>query len=497
MKMMCNSNTIILIFLFILTMPCFVSADEIREPAVSGAFYSDSKDELTKTVDDFLESAKQVEVKGKPLAIVVPHAGYIYSGRVAAEAFRQLKGKAIETFVVVGPCHGRTWEMVAGRRVMIYPYSFDGISVYSEGAYRTPLGLIKIDEKLATEITNMHEMIGYYPKAHRQEHAIEVELPFIQRIAPNAKIIPIIVGAQSSKSIQVLIDVFTSIMNRENTILIMSVDLSHFYTYDKAVKLDKAGLEAVEKLDAADFAKKVNSGKTDWDNPAGIIALLVAANRMGAEAKLLKYANSGDVTGDKSSVVGYSAVIITQPIAEKVNLDKSSREELLHIARSSIEKYLKSRKFPSMKPKDKELLKKCGAFVTLNKDGNLRGCIGYTQATMPLYETVSKAAISAATHDTRFKPVSEEELKEIQISISVLSPLKKIDDIKEIKVGTHGLVIRNRGGAGLLLPQVATEEGWDRLTFLQHTCLKAGLPTDAWREGADILVFTADVFGEK
>jgi len=479
--MYCNA-TITLIFLFIFTMLCVTQAGEIREPAVSGAFYSDSKDELTNIADGFLESAKQVEIKGKVLAVIVPHAGYKYSGRVAAEAFRQLKGRSIKTFVVVGPSHR---------------YSFDAISVYPEGAYRTPLGLIKIDEKLAGEITNMNEMIGYYPEAHRQEHAVEVELPFIQRIAPGAKIVPIIVGGQSSKCIQVLIDLFTSIMSRDNTILVMSVDLSHYHHYDKAVKLDKAGLEAVEKLDAADFAKNINSGKTEWDNPAGVIAMLVAARRMGAEAKLLKYANSGDVTGDISAVVGYSAVIITQSIAEKVNLDKSSREELLRMARASIEKYLESRKYPPVTSENKELLKKCGAFVTLKKDVNLRGCIGYTQAIMPLCETVSKAAIAAATQDTRFNPVSEEELKEIKISISVLSPLRKIKDVKEIKVGTHGLVIRKWGRSGLLLPQVATEEGWDRPTFLQHTCLKAGLPTDAWKEGADILTFTADVFEEE
>lgn len=474
--------TITLIFLFIFVMLRVAPADEIRAPAVSGAFYPDSKDELTKTVDDFLAQAKPVKIEGKPLAIIVPHAGYIYSGHVAAEAFQQLKGRKIETFVVVGPSHH---------------YGFDAISVYPGGAYKTPLGLIRINEKLAADITNMDKMIGYYPRAHAPEHAIEVELPFIQRIAPEAKIVPIIVVGQSSKSVPVLIDVFTSIMHREDAILVMSVDLSHFHTYDKAVKLDKSGLASVEQLDAADFARKSNTGRTEWDNPAGIIALLVAANRMGAEAKLLKYANSGDVTGDKSRVVGYGAVIITQPIAEKVNLNKSSRGELLRMARSSIEKYLESRKYPTIKSPNKELLKKCGAFVTLNKDGNLRGCIGYTQAVMPLCETVSKAAISAATHDTRFNPVSAEELKEIKISISVLSPLKRIKDNKEIKVGTHGLVIRKQGRSGLLLPQVATEEGWDRLTFLQHTCLKAGLPTDAWREGADILVFTADVFGEE
>jgi len=158
---------------------------------------------------------------------------------------------------------------------------------------------------------------------------------------------------------------------------------------------------------------------------------------------------------------------------------------------------LESGKVPEIKPKDAELLKKSGAFVTLEKSGKLRGCVGYTQPIMPLYEIISRAAIAAATQDNRFLPVSKEELKSIDISVSVLSPLQRIENIKDIKVGKHGLVIRKHGRSGLLLPQVATEQGWDKMTFLENTCLKAGLPTDAWKKDADIYVFTADVFSEK
>jgi len=279
-------------------------------------------------------------------------------------------------------------------------------------------------------------------------------------------------------------------------VLVMSADLSHYHPYSQAVKLDTAGLTAVEKLNAKEFAEKVNSDETEVDNPAGIMAMLMATSSLGGHASLLKYANSGDVTGDKSAVVGYGAVMVTLPPKEEINLNDASRKELLKIARLSIEEYLNSGNIPKSKPKNAELLKNCGAFVTLEKAGNLCGCIGYTQAIMPLYETVTRVAISAATQDPRFKPVSKEELKQLEITISVLSPLRQIKDVNEIEVGKHGLVIRKGGYSGLLLPQVATEEGWDRMTFIQHTCRKAGLPIDAWKENADIYVFTADVFSE-
>jgi AmmeMemoRadiSam system protein B/AmmeMemoRadiSam system protein A len=494
----------------------------IREPVVSGTFYPGPADELRKVVDGFLGAAKLKEVNERILAVIVPHAGYTYSGQVAAEAFAQLKGKPIDrkpkasvseanqqppcppfplnkggqgvvlrgtkalvnevnTFVIVGPSHY---------------IAFDGISVYPEGYFKTPLGLVEIDSKLANEIIKMDEMIRYYSPAHAREHAIEVELPFIQRINEKAKIVPIVVGSQSSKAIQVLEGIFTHVLSREDTVLVMSVDLSHYHPYEQAVKLDKAGLAAVEKLDVEGFLKKVNSDETEVDNPAGIMAMLITTRSLGGHASLLKYANSGDVTGDKSAVVGYGAVMVTLPPKEEIKLDDASRKELLKIARLSIEGYLSSGNIPESKPKNAELLKNSGAFVTLEKNGNLRGCIGYTQAIMPLYETVTRAAIAAATQDTRFNPVSKEEIKQLEITISVLSPLRQIKDVNEIEVGKHGLVIRKGGYSGLLLPQVATEEGWDRMTFLQQTCRKAGLPIDAWKENADIYVFTADVFSE-
>lgn len=178
-----------------------------------------------------------------------------------------------------------------------------------------------------------------------------------------------------------------------------------------------------------------------------------------------------------------------------LGLTEDERKILHHIAKTAIECRLKGKPIPEFKIDSTTLKENRGAFVTLNKRGQLRGCIGYIEGRGPLYKTVEEMAQAAAFQDPRFPPVTEKELSELAIEISVLTPLKKIADVKEIEVGKHGLYIKKGWHSGLLLPQVATEYGWDRQTFLEHTCRKAGLPPDAWKEkGAEIYIFSADVF---
>jgi len=178
-------------------------------------------------------------------------------------------------------------------------------------------------------------------------------------------------------------------------------------------------------------------------------------------------------------------------------LNEQEQKKLLHIARSSISAYLSGQNLPKFDITEPRLLEPRGVFVTLHKKERLRGCIGYIKAIMPLYKATSDCAISAAVKDYRFSPLKDKELDEVDIEISALTPLRKIDDINQIKVGEHGLYISRSPYSGLLLPQVATEYGWDRHTFLAQTCIKAGLPQDAWEKGADIFTFSAQVFGEK
>lgn len=468
-------------------------SEDVRKPAVAGAFYPAEKAELTKQVDEFLANAKKTDIKGRLLAIIAPHAGYVYSGQVAAYSFRQLEGTDFKKIIIISPSHY---------------VSFDGISVYNKGAFETSLGLIKVDQDLADKIMEKNKRFIFYPEAHQKEHAIEVELPFLQRVYKDKdfRIVPIAMGVPSSDDAGILSDALYDVIDKD-TLLVISVDLSHYYPYDKAVELDTSGLNAIEKLDASDLVQKINSGSVEIDAPVAVLAMIMFANRSSAKAELLKYANSGDVTGDKSRVVGYSSIVIYVPddlekkgemIMKDGYLNKEEKKKLMEIAKLSVAEAVTGKRQFLPNVTEERLKENCGAFVTLKESGQLRGCIGYIQAVKPLYQTVIDVAKSAAVNDYRFNPVTRDELDKLEYEISVLTPLKKIEDINEIEVGKHGLVMKKGFNSGLLLPQVATEYNWDRDTFLKETCRKAGLPSDAWKDkSTEIYIFSAEVFNEQ
>lgn len=461
----------------------------IRKAAVAGGFYPSDREELRQRVDHFLNNVKKQGLGGRLLALIVPHAGYDYSGQVAAYGFIQLKDERFKTAIIIAPSHY---------------VGFDGVSVYNKGYFQTPLGLVKINETLAEKFIKKGDKFFFYPEAHKMEHAIEVELPFLQRVLGDIEIVPCVIGSHSYEDAKLLSDTLYELMD-EDTVLIVSVDLSHYHSYDEAVQLDTSGLLAMERLDADWFMEMLKNGKTEIDAPAAVLATILLGKKSGAKAKLLKYANSGDVTGQKGRVVGYSSLAIYIPSEEEEmgkeerdSLSGKDRKKLLEIARKSIEGYVRNKTVPSFTVTESSLLQPSGAFVTIKEFGELRGCIGYIEAVKPLYQTVQEVAVSAAVNDYRFMPLSEKELKDIELEISVLTPLKKISAVNEIEVGKHGLVIRKGLNSGLLLPQVATEWGWDHQTFLEETCHKAGLPKDAWKDkSTQIYIFSAEVFGEK
>lgn len=463
----------------------------IRIPVVAGMFYPGTEMSLKEEVDGFLANVEPETGTERILALLVPHAGYAYSGQVAAYSFKQLKGRDIKRVILVGPSHHTT---------------FEGISVHPEGAYETPLGLVPIDEALAEKWMESSPEVHFHPPAHSKEHALEVELPFLQRVLTDFTILPVIVGSHSYDTAAALSRLLVEALSDEHTVLVVSADLSHYHPYGEAVRLDRAGLEAIENLDTRTFADRVMKKETEIDAPGAIMAMLLTANSMSpVQAKLLKYANSGDVTGDRSRVVGYAALMITKTQAQtkggkdESKADENLRKDLLNLARHTIETYVKEGQMPPFKPEGRaKLLEHRGAFVTIHKHGQLRGCIGYIEPIFPLYKAIMQAAVSAATKDHRFSPLSPDELSQIDLEISVLTPPKQISDVSEIKVGRDGLIMKKGHYSGLLLPQVATEYNWDRETFLEHTCLKAGLPKDSWKDkSVDIYTFTAQVFGEK
>jgi AmmeMemoRadiSam system protein B/AmmeMemoRadiSam system protein A len=463
------------------------SPKDVREPAVAGAFYPGTEQALRDAVSKLLDAVEPLPLKGRLVGLISPHAGYVYSGQVAAHAYRLVKGVEFDAVIVVAPSH--------------HAY-FSGSSVYTQGSYRTPLGLIEIDNELAGAIAGSDETIQFHREAHLSEHSLEVQLPFLQMTVPNLKLVPIVIGDQSLENCRRLAKAIVSNIKGKHVLLVASTDLSHFHSYDEAVRMDGIVIDHVERYDYEGLAASLAARECEACGGGPTMTVMIAAEELGAtRAVFLHYANSGDVTGDRSSVVGYLAAALVEEKAEgavgvDLGLKHEEKKKLLHIARRSFEAKVLGKPIPDFKTDSALLKQKMGAFVTLTKHGQLRGCIGHIRGIEPLYTTVSKMAIAAATEDPRFPQVGPNEIGEIAVEISVLTPFKKIASPDEIQVGRDGLYIEKGYNHGLLLPQVATEYGWDRDEFLQNTCRKAGLPMDAWREGADIFIFSAQVFNE-
>ncbi len=466
-----------------------------RSPAVAGQFYPKDKQKLEEMVQGFLDNAKEVEIPyGKLQAIVVPHAGLIYSGQVAAYAYSLLRNKRIETVIMVGPSHY---------------VRLPGASVFAKGEFETPLGNVPIDSELAQAIMKQDpDLFSFNPQDQAREHSLEVQLPFLQVVLPNISIVPIMMGAQDSATVRKVAKALTEVLEEtdKRVLLLASTDWSHYHPRSEARRLDEEGINTVTMLNPAKLLYKLRYKKTEACGGGPVAAVLMTALKLGTDwAKVVRYGDSGDVSGDVSAVVGYASIAIgtTKEIDVPLNVEKpqsklstKERQRLLEIARSSIDGFLRHGEEPSFDVSERKLTELGAAFVTLEKNGRLRGCIGYTTPERPLYQTVSECAIMAATQDRRFPRLTQDELQEIQIEISVLSPFKKVDSIDEIVVGLHGLYIKKDGHRGLLLPQVATDWKWNRREFLENVCRKSGLPIDAWKEDAEIYVFSAEIFRE-
>jgi len=465
---------------------------QIREAGVAGSFYPADAKELTEMVDGFLAKATVPDIKDPLIALISPHAGYPYSGGVAAYSYALLKGRKFSRVVIIAPSH---YE------------AFDFASVYDGDAYATPLGRIPVDKEFARKLAASPALKlssrGHIPTQEHSEHSLEVQLPFLQRTLGDFKLVPVIMGEQDYESSRAVgVALAKLIGNSSDTLIIASSDLSHYHPYDEAVVLDHKALNAITSWDYLSASR--NFERRVWEACGGapIVAAMIAAERLGAnDARLLKYANSGDVTGDRSRVVGYGAVALVRaaklkPENTTYSLTGPEREALLKIARSSTESAVREKKlYEAPAPLLPALTEERGAFVTLTEHGQLRGCIGYTAPATPLYLTVRDVAAFAAERDPRFNPVSPTELDKLEYEISVLSPMRRVTDIGQIQVGQHGLLMRNDEHEGLLLPQVPGEFGWDRGAFLAATCEKAGMEKNCWQsEDTDIFMFTALVF---
>ncbi len=471
----------------------------VRTPAVAGQFYADDPKALRAEITRYLDAASSKPFAGEVVALVSPHAAYMYSGQVAAYAYRLVRDARYDAVVVISPCH-----------VEYFPYA----AVYPGAAYRTPLGEIPVDGALAKLIASKSDLVKLDVKGHevrpmqRAEHSLEVQLPFLQVALGEFAIVPIVMGDQSPGVIEALGEALGETLAGRRALIVASTDLSHFHGDREARALDGAFQKSLAAFDPGALVAELSRKGAEACGGGPTAAAMIAARKLGADrCEVLNYANSGDVTGDRQSVVGYVSAAMFRPAGAgggakvsdaSTGLSRTDKAYLLSLARAVIAEELgvEARR-PSASPSP-VLNEKRGAFVTLHKRGKLRGCIGYIEAVKPLVETIEEMAKAAAFSDWRFAPVTASEVPQLEIEISVLSPIAPVSDPASIVVGTHGLIVTRGSSRGLLLPQVPTEWGWDRETFLAQTCVKAGLPENAWREkGTTIECFSADVFSEK
>ncbi|MEW6002625.1 MAG: AmmeMemoRadiSam system protein B [Nitrospirota bacterium] len=446
--------------------------EDIKEPSVAGTFYPADKDSLKETVEGFLSRAESSQREGKLIALISPHAGYSFSGQVSAYGYRQIRGKDIRTVILLGPSHHAR---------------FNGASVYSKGTFRTPFGSVKINERLAEDLLDERADVKFYPQAFEKEHSIEVQIPFLQTVLRDFTIVPILIGSPTSESFEHLILKLTEIFD-EKTLLIASTDLSHYHDYQAATEMDKKIISAMERLSLADVGRLLRTGEAEMCGGFPAVIAMEVARRSGANMGILfKYANSGDITNDRNRVVGYASMGLYRNL-----YTEEEKKELLAMAKNAIREYVINGKVSELEMNNPKLKTDTAVFVTIKTNGSLRGCIGHIQPVMPLYQSVVKNAIAACSKDPRFPPIKQEELKEMDLEISILSPLKPLRDMKDIQIGKHGLYIVKGFQTGLLLPQVAVELGWDKEKFLEQVSLKAGLPGDAWKD-SQLYTFSAEI----
>ena len=459
-------------------------------------FYPDNPEELRALVEGLLEGRTILDKKAIK-ALIVPHAGYVYSGQTAATAFREVKNGPWKRVVVISPSHRE---------------AFQGVSAYPGEAYATPLGEIEVDREFCGMLADHSRVVHISDRGHSLpggrgmgEHALEVQLPFLQCVLEGFSLVPLVMGKQDMNTAAELGRALADLCRDGRTLIVASSDLSHFHSYDQAREKDLKLVEAIRGFDYFSLASLLDYGEVEACGSGPVMAAMIAAERLGAEgSRILDYRNSGDVEfGTRDQVVGYTSAALLEAGAERENLDVSElsldeQDFLLRLARNSVESAVKKQDLaPADEHVPEKFQQKAAVFVTLTVNGNLRGCIGSIIPQSGLYDAVSTSAVNAALHDPRFSPVVEIDLPGLSYEVSVLSRFRLMAETEEIIIGKHGLLIQSGHRSGLLLPQVASEYSWDTETFLKQTCIKASLSPDSWKDpSSDVFYFSAMVFND-
>ena len=477
-------------------------ADSIRQPVFAGQFYSADSTTLTNQIKFFIENAKP-RIVDNIVAIIVPHAGYVYSGQIDADAYNQVKQNKYDVIVVLGTNH-----TTAG---------FSGISVYPKGEFATPIGSVKIDDEAADELLKKDDNVSTNLVVQAKEHSIEVQVPFIKYLFPQARILPIIVGEPNIEMCTHFGKALAEVLKDKKTLIVASSDLSHYPKFDDAIKVDNKTLRTIASLNMENIVSEMQDQLgnsvpqlvTCACGEAPIIAAIAYAKEIGVNsASIISYSNSGYCSvGTTDRVVGYGAVVISkgktfpQPDVDSVvvnnnyKLTSSDKSTLLKFARKTLDLYFAAQVIPLPRDINNMLKMKRSTFVTLKINGELRGCIGHMSEDTPLCTVVGAMTLQAAFNDKRFNPLTRNELSQVEIEISVLTPFTRINNANEIELGRDGVIVKKGIRQAVFLPQVATEMGWGKEVFLDQLCLKAGLNKGDWKN-AELYTFQADVFSE-
>ena len=469
------------------------SVPVVRPATQAGRFYESDARLLSHEVDSLLARHAQRSDDEDVAALIVPHAGYYFSGNVAASAYARLNPeKKYKRIFLLGPSH-HEW--------------LDGASVNGEvDYYATPLGDVKVDRETARQLIKTDSVFSCQPKAHDREHCLEVQLPFLQRhLGEVPPIVPIVISTNDFSKLKRMAEVLKPWFTEEN-LFIISSDFSHYPSYEDAYEVDTKTGEAVASGDVEQFIAVIEanarSGKRNLSTSAcgefPIITLMLMLNGQ-YQVKHIMYQNSGDIDNyDHSRVVGYHSFAFIRNGQTRTNteftLSYEEKQMLKKIAYTSIKDSLNGKPISMFNLQSSILNQKCGAFVSLHKQGRLRGCIGHFGEDVPLHEIVAEMARAAAFEDPRFPPVHREELGDIDIEISVLTPMRRIQSLDDFQLHKHGIYIRKGYRSGTFLPQVADEVNWTKEEFVGHCSQdKAGLGWNGWRD-AELYVYEAIVF---
>lgn len=451
---------------------------DLRPAAVAGSFYPAKAAELRATLERLLAGAPAASAApgGRPKALIVPHAGIVYSGATAAAAYAALApwADAIRQVVLVGPAHRA---------------AVAGVALPAARAFATPLGTVPVAHARVNELDALPQVtISDFP--HQAEHALEVQLPFLQTVLRDFDLLPVLTGQVSAQEVAALLE---AVWGGDETLIVVSSDLSHYLPQEVARRADQITLDTIVRRDPALIPEQA-CGNT------AINALLIAARAHGLHARLIARADSGPVAQREDSVVGYAALAFAP--APQAPHDPAERgRTLTQLARQSVAAAVGAAPEPALPAQD-WLARPGASFVSLHDAaGQLRGCVGALRASRPLGDDVIAHARAAALHDTRFAPLARDELAGLQIEVSVLSSLETFSVRSEdelaalLRPGVDGLVLAAGAAHATFLPQV-----WDQLPaareFIRQLKRKAGLAPEAWSANWQFLRYTVERYEE-